>query len=77
MTHFAILMQKLFDSILTVTTDTNLLLRSFKDCHHTSCNHFEEVAVLSTLLEKFVSRFSESKVNIKQIQLSKTFYIYQ
>ncbi|KAG2548684.1 hypothetical protein PVAP13_9KG211085 [Panicum virgatum] len=53
--------KKLFDSILTVTTDTNLLLRSFKDCHHTSCNNFEEVAVLSTLLEKFVSRFSESK----------------
>jgi midasin len=55
--------KKLFDSVLTMTTDTKLLLRSFKDCHHTSCNNFEEVAALSTLLEKFVSRFSESKIN--------------
>ncbi|PVH31778.1 hypothetical protein PAHAL_9G230700 [Panicum hallii] len=53
--------KKLFDSVLTMTTDTKLLLRSFKDCHHTSCNNFEEVAALSTLLEKFISRFSESK----------------
>lgn len=55
-------MQKLFDNVLTLTTDTNLLLKSFKDCHHTSCSKFEEVAAMSTLLEKFVSKFSESKV---------------
>nr|CAB3494534.1 unnamed protein product [Digitaria exilis] len=54
--------KKLFDNVLTLTTDTNLLLKSFKDCHDTSCSNFEEVAAMSTLLEKFVSRFSESKV---------------
>ncbi|CAL4925261.1 unnamed protein product [Urochloa decumbens] len=53
--------KKLFDGVLTMTTDSNLLLKSFKDCHHTSCINFEEVAAMSTLLEKFVSRFSESK----------------
>ncbi|XP_062201313.1 midasin-like isoform X2 [Phragmites australis] len=54
--------KKLFDSVLTMTTDTNLLLRSFKDCHYTSCNNInEEVAAMSTLLGKFIPRFSESK----------------
>lgn len=63
LTHSAnFFMQKLFDNVLTLTTDTNLLLKSFKDCHDTSCSNFEEVAAMSTLLEKFVSRFSESKV---------------
>ncbi|KAL6643149.1 hypothetical protein ACP70R_021330 [Stipagrostis hirtigluma subsp. patula] len=53
--------KKLFDSVLTMITDTNLLLRSFKDCHTTSCNNFEEIAPMSTLLGKYISRFSESK----------------
>ncbi|KAJ1295332.1 hypothetical protein BS78_01G216000 [Paspalum vaginatum] len=54
--------KKLFDSVITMTTDTNLLLRSFKDCHYTSCSNFkEEVSEMSSLLEKFISKFSVSK----------------
>ncbi|RCV42665.1 hypothetical protein SETIT_9G233700v2 [Setaria italica] len=53
--------KKLFDSVLNMTTDTNLLLTSFKDCHHSSCGNSKEAAAMSTLLEKFLSRFSESK----------------
>ncbi|KAL6842329.1 hypothetical protein ACP4OV_027756 [Aristida adscensionis] len=54
--------KKLFDSVLTMTTDTDLLLRSFEDCHYTSCNNLkEEVTAMSTLLGKFISKFSESK----------------
>ncbi|TVU30479.1 hypothetical protein EJB05_22106, partial [Eragrostis curvula] len=54
--------EKLFDSVLVMTTDTNLLLKSFKDCHYTLCNNFkEEVASMSSFLGKFISRFAESK----------------
>lgn len=54
--------KQFFDNILAMTMDTNLLLRSLKDCHHSSCDDFQvEVAAMSTLFEKFISRFSESK----------------
>lgn len=54
-----------------MTMDTNLLLRSLKDCHHSSCDDFQvEVAAMSTLFEKFISRFSESKVNFCLFLLS-------
>jgi midasin len=49
--------------MLAMVTDTNLLLRTFKGCHHASCDNFEiEVAAMSTFFEKFITRFSESKV---------------
>lgn len=45
--------------------DTNLLLRSFIDCHHDPCDNIQvEVSAMSTLFEKFIARFSESKVNL-------------
>ncbi|KQJ96949.1 midasin [Brachypodium distachyon] len=54
--------KQIFDNLLAMTTDTNLLLRTFKGCHHASCENIEvEVAAMSTLFEKFITRFSESK----------------
>lgn len=51
--------------MLAMVTDTNLLLRTFKACHHAACDNFEvEIAAMSTLFEKFITRFSESKVNL-------------
>ncbi|CAM0956904.1 unnamed protein product [Alopecurus aequalis] len=54
--------KQFFDSMLAMVTDTNLLLRTFKGCHHATCESFEvEIAAMSTLFEKFITRFSESK----------------
>uniref|UniRef100_M8BCY6 Midasin n=1 Tax=Aegilops tauschii TaxID=37682 RepID=M8BCY6_AEGTA len=54
--------KQFFDNVLAMAMDTNLLLKTFKGSHHASCDNFEvEVAALSTLLEKFITRFSESK----------------
>ncbi|KAG8091817.1 hypothetical protein GUJ93_ZPchr0012g21118 [Zizania palustris] len=55
--------QKLFfDNILAMTMDTSLLLRSFMDCHHDSCDDIQvEVSAMSSLFGKFITRFSESK----------------
>ncbi|KAM3408334.1 hypothetical protein ACQJBY_001473 [Aegilops geniculata] len=54
--------KQFFDNMLAMATDTNLLLKTFKGSHHASCDNFEvEVAAMSTLLEKFITRFSESK----------------
>jgi midasin len=49
--------------MLAMVTDTNLLLRTFKGCHHAACDSFEvEIAEMSFLFEKFITRFSASKV---------------
>ena len=50
--------------MLAMVTDANLLLRTFKGCHHATCENFEvEIAAMSTFFEKFITRFSESKVS--------------
>ncbi|KAF0928097.1 hypothetical protein E2562_037875 [Oryza meyeriana var. granulata] len=54
--------KQFFDNILAMTMDTNLLLRSFMDCHHDPSDNVQvEVSAMSTLFENFVTRFSESK----------------
>uniref|UniRef100_A0ACD5WZY3 Uncharacterized protein n=1 Tax=Avena sativa TaxID=4498 RepID=A0ACD5WZY3_AVESA len=54
--------KQFFDNMLAMVTDTNLLLRTFKGCHHATCDNIEvDVASMSTLFEKFTTRFSESK----------------
>ncbi|VAH03975.1 unnamed protein product [Triticum turgidum subsp. durum] len=54
--------KQFFDNVLAMAMDTNLLLKTFKGSHHASCDNFEvEVAAMSTLVEKFITRFSESK----------------
>uniref|UniRef100_A0ACD5ZCK1 Uncharacterized protein n=1 Tax=Avena sativa TaxID=4498 RepID=A0ACD5ZCK1_AVESA len=54
--------KQFFDSMLAMVTDTNLLLRTFKGCHHAACDNLEvDTASMSTLFEKFITRFSESK----------------
>ncbi|XP_071685110.1 midasin isoform X2 [Lolium perenne] len=54
--------KQFFDSMLAMVTDTNLLLRTFKGCHHAACDSFEvEIAEMSFLFEKFITRFSASK----------------
>uniref|UniRef100_A0A0D9XKA7 Midasin n=1 Tax=Leersia perrieri TaxID=77586 RepID=A0A0D9XKA7_9ORYZ len=54
--------KQFFDNILAMTMDTNLLLRSFMDCHRDPCDNVQvEVSAISSIFEKFVTRFSESK----------------
>ncbi|AQK86708.1 ribosome export associated1 [Zea mays] len=64
--------KKLFDAVITLITDSNLLLRSFKDCHYNSCNNFIEVEGISSLLGKFILNFSESKELLDECLLGST-----
>uniref|UniRef100_A0A0E0QZY3 Midasin n=1 Tax=Oryza rufipogon TaxID=4529 RepID=A0A0E0QZY3_ORYRU len=68
--------KQFFDNILATTMDTNLLLRSFIDCHHDPCDNIQvEVSAMSTLFEKFIARFSESKDLLDKYLLGSNYMI--
>uniref|UniRef100_A0A0E0BB98 Midasin n=1 Tax=Oryza glumipatula TaxID=40148 RepID=A0A0E0BB98_9ORYZ len=68
--------KQFFDNILAMTMDTNLLLRSFIDCHHDPCDNIQvEVSAMSTLFEKFIARFSESKDLLDKYLLGSNYMI--
>uniref|UniRef100_A0A0D3HEC5 Midasin n=1 Tax=Oryza barthii TaxID=65489 RepID=A0A0D3HEC5_9ORYZ len=68
--------KQFFDNILATTMDTNLLLRSFIDCHHDACDNIQvEVSAMSTLFEKFIARFSESKDLLDKYLLGSNYMI--
>uniref|UniRef100_J3N351 Midasin n=1 Tax=Oryza brachyantha TaxID=4533 RepID=J3N351_ORYBR len=54
--------KEFFDNILPMIMDTNLLLSNFMHCHCDPCDNIQvEVSAISSLFQKFVTRFSESK----------------
>ncbi|KAJ3682433.1 hypothetical protein LUZ60_015006 [Juncus effusus] len=54
--------KRLFDSLLSMLRDTNLLLGLVKDCHLSKCDLVRaESATVSSLIETFLPRFTQCK----------------
>lgn len=65
LTHVLIFfLQRLFDSLLALSMDTNLLLGLFEDCHLSNCKEIrDESAMFSSLIKELQPGFTQCKVN--------------